>query len=99
MKPGALMLMTTSSSLNGDIYHEPSQGWCFCEETLKEIFTLRDCCVSNFEQFEVIMRNLSKQGNELQIQLSDFYYKSGFNGMPWGDWDPQYCPVGIRRYK
>ena len=29
------------------------------------------------------------------MDLADFYFRSGDNGMPWGNWDPQYMPVGV----
>ena len=60
--------------------------------------TLIKWAESNFIDFDIIFNDI-KNSNELQLRLSDFYYKSGDNGMPWGKWDPKYIPVGVIKWK
>jgi hypothetical protein len=36
---------------------------------------------------------------ELKNNLASFYFKSGENGMPWGEWNPEYQPVGVCKVK
>jgi len=97
LKPCGTMIITTSATNKEDWYHEQSKGWCFSEETLENIFDSK-WAESNFIDFDIIFNDI-KNSNELQLRLSDFYYKSGDNGMPWGKWDPKYIPVGVIKWK
>lgn len=99
LKNGSPLLVTTSATNGHDWYHEPSKGWCFGEQSLRDLFNIRAGRSSNFKEYDDIMSRLSEPGNELQIQLAPFYFKSSSNGMPWGEWLPQYLPVGVRRHK
>ncbi len=91
--------VTVSASNSDDWFHEPSNGWCYSEATIKKLFHLPEGITSNFSQKDVYLDALKKEGNELHKRLSPVYYKSGANGMPWGKWDPQYQPVGVVKVK
>lgn len=99
MKTGGTAAITVSASTSADWFHEPSRGWCYSEETLRELFGLSPRAESNFGQKHEIMEEMKREGNELHRRLASFYFKSGANGMPWGKWDPQYLPVGILKTK
>ena len=99
LKNGSPLLVTTSATNGQDWYHEPSKGWCFGEQSLRDLFDIRTGYSTNFKEYDYILSCLSRPGNELQIQLAPFYFKSDSNGMPWGEWLPQYLPVGVRRLK
>jgi len=98
-KPFGELFITVSASLSEDWFHEPSKGWCFSETTLQKLFRLSDNMMSNFNKQDVLFDELRKKDNELHKKLSDAYFKSGNNGMPWGIWDPKYQAVGIHRIK
>ena len=53
---------------------------------------------SNFSEYETISSEL-RESQILREQLAPMYFDSGESGMPWGVWDPQYVPVGLRRQK
>lgn len=99
LKPGGRMVTTTSAAEGEDWYHQPSKGWCYSEASLKRLFRLVDDADSNFERYAELMTALAQPGNELQVQLSPFYFAFGDNGMPWGRWQPTYLPVGTRKMK
>jgi ubiquinone/menaquinone biosynthesis C-methylase UbiE len=98
LKPGSALLATLGAAKDKDWFHEPSQGWCFSEETLRRIFNISEDIGSNFDQYERHFDSL-RDNNELKEQLASFYFRSGDNGMPWGNWDPKYQPVGICKVK
>jgi 2-polyprenyl-3-methyl-5-hydroxy-6-metoxy-1,4-benzoquinol methylase len=98
VKPGGKLIATLGAAIGKDWFHEPSNGWCYTEATLREIFNLPMSCSSNYDQYNKLFEALHSC-NELRESLSDFYFKSGNNGMPWGKWDPQYQPVGIVKVK
>jgi len=94
-KPGAKLTATLCASKGKDWFHEPSGGWCFTEATLQNLFGFsRSDLNSNFSDFDVIFDSIVNC-HVLRENLSDFYFQSGDNGMPWGVWDPKYIPVGI----
>jgi MoaA/NifB/PqqE/SkfB family radical SAM enzyme/SAM-dependent methyltransferase len=95
LKPGRQMLITVSAADRGDWYHEQSKGWCFTDTTLTRLFSLQRPR-SNFNLYSSHFKEL-KSCSHLQQHLDPSYYRSGNNGMPWGKWDPQYQPVGIRK--
>ncbi|MBK1720029.1 methyltransferase domain-containing protein [Thiocystis violacea] len=99
LKPDSPMLITTSAAQGEDWYHQPSKGWCYSEASLKHLFQLADEVPSNYPRYAEFMAALSQPGNELQVQLSPFYFAFSDNGMPWGRWQPEYLPVGIRKIK
>ena len=98
LKPGGRLIATVAASKNQNWYHQPSQGWCYSEETLREIFDISCTAESNFHQYDQLMFEI-KNSVELQENLASFYFSSGENGMPWGKWDPQYQPVGVVKIK
>lgn len=98
LKPGGVLLATLGAARDSDWFHEPSQGWCYTEATLRRIFQLPDSASSNYERYDEYFAAL-RECAELRENLADFYFRSGNNGMPWGKWDPQYQPVGVKKIK
>lgn len=98
LKPGGKLLATINAAKERDWYHQPSQGWCLCEESLREIFNLSNQAPANFNQYDDLFSSLC-QCSELRRNLAKFYGRSGDNGMPWGVWEPQYIPVGVLKVK
>ena len=94
LKPGGRLVATLGASKDHDWFHEPSQGWCYTEATLRDNFELPDHCPSNYGQYDQLLQEL-RNCSELRDSLADSYFRSGNNGMPWGRWDPQYQPVGV----
>ncbi len=97
LKPGGCMIATVSGSRGEDWYHEPSHGWCFSEKTIAECFGL-ESYESNFAEVETRFDELVAC-TFLRDDLPPFYFKGADNGMPWGEWDPQYVPVGVVKRK
>jgi SAM-dependent methyltransferase len=98
LKPGGILLATLGAASQADWFHEPSQGWCYTEQTLRRLFRLPDSVPSNYHRYDEYFAALCACA-ELRDNLADFYFRSGNNGMPWGKWDPQYQPVGIKKIK
>ncbi|MFL7891719.1 MAG: class I SAM-dependent methyltransferase [Anaerolineales bacterium] len=98
LKPGGALLATLVASRDEDWFHEPSKGWCYSEQTLKRIFQLPDAAPSNYADYDALFEKLV-HNQELKQDLASFYSKSGDNGMPWGNWNPEYQPVGVCRIK
>ena len=98
IKPGGCLIATLAASKDHDWFHEPSQGWCYTENSIRKLFNIPNDCASNFQHYDEYMTFL-KSCNELKDNLSDFYFNSGNNGMPFGIWDPKYQPVGIVKIK
>lgn len=92
------MVATMNAAKNDDWYHEPSMGWNYTENTLKDLFSLPEQLASNYDQYDKLFNDL-KNSKKLQERLSVSYYKSGNSGIPWGKWDPKYQPVGIVKIK
>jgi SAM-dependent methyltransferase len=98
LKPGGSILASLGAAKNGDWFHEPSQGWCYSEQTLRRVFDFSPEVPSNFSQYDQLFNDLLRN-RELKVNLASFYFKSGDNGMPWGKWNPEYQPVGICKRK
>lgn len=98
LKPGYALLATLGAAKEGDWYHEPSSGWCYSEATLRRIFNISSSISSNYDQYDHLFNDL-RNNDELRDNLASFYFRSGDNGMPWGNWDPKYQPVGICKVK
>lgn len=94
LRPGGKLLATLSASPTNDWFHEPSQGWCYTDSSLRRIFGLDPSVTSNYGHYDRLFSEL-KACTELRENLAAFYFRSGNNGMPWGIWDPQYQPVGV----
>ncbi len=98
LKPGGLLLATLGAARSEDWFHEPSKGWCYTDTSLRRLFRLSDEAPSNYAEYDLSLAGL-RDCAELRDGLADFYFHSGDNGMPWGKWDPQYQPVGVRKVK
>jgi SAM-dependent methyltransferase len=98
LKPGGLLLATLGAARERDWYHEPSQGWCYTADTLRRLFDLPADTPDNYDRYDAYFSAL-RNSAELRDNLAGFYQRSGKNGMPWGKWDPQYQPVGVRKVK
>lgn len=98
LKPGGKLIATLVAGKNEDVWHEPSQAWCYTEESLKQIFDLPEATPSNYSKYDSLFENL-RECAELRDGLAKFYFKSSTSGMPWGKWDPQYQPVGVCKIK
>lgn len=98
LKPGGVLLATLCAGRDQDWFHEPSKGWCYTDASLRRLFKLQDNAPSNYDHFDELFTAL-KDCAELRDNLAGFYSRSGDNGMPWGQWDPQYQPVGVCKVK
>jgi len=97
-KPGGKLVATLAAAKEQDWFHEPSKGWCYTEDTLRDIFDLPADCPSNYDRYDKLLEIL-RDCAELRDNLAHSYFKSGDNGMPWGIWDPKYQPVGLVKVK
>ena len=98
LKPGGELIATLGASRDDDWFHQPSQGWCYCEDTLRRIFQISSDTQSNFAEYDSLMEKLI-ENKELKDNLASFYFKSGDNGMPWGEWKPEYQTVCVCKVK
>jgi ubiquinone/menaquinone biosynthesis C-methylase UbiE len=98
LKPGGRLLATLGAAREQDWFHDPSKGWCYSENTLRQVFGLSLRVPSNYDRYDDLFAEL-RNCAELRDNLASFYRKSGDNGMPWGVWDPQYQPVGVCKVK
>jgi ubiquinone/menaquinone biosynthesis C-methylase UbiE len=98
LMPGCALYATLGAARDGDWFHTPSKGWCYSERTLRTIFNISVDIESNYLQYDHLFSEL-RGSKFLQENLASFYLHSGENGMPWGKWDPEYQPVGIRKVK
>ena len=93
LSPEAIWAITTSGTERRETWwHAPSQGHCFCESDLEDMF-----CAAPRTQKESPneILDLYRKNSYLRKNLAQFYKKSGNNGMPWGEWNPLYVPCGI----
>lgn len=98
LKPGGSLLATLGAAPHDDWFHEPSQGWCYGEASLRKAFDFSSEVPSNYGEFDRLMMALVNC-QALRDNLASFYFRSGENGMPWGVWDPQYQSVGVCKIK
>ncbi len=98
LKPGGSLLATLGAARDQDWFHQPSQGWCYTDSSLRRFFRLTDDTPSNYSDYDKLMIAL-RNCTELRANLAKFYFQSGNNGMPWGIWDPQYQTVGVCKIK
>lgn len=98
IRPGGALIATLGAARDHDWFHQPSQGWCYTEETLRKIFSIPSDTPSNYQQYDKLFTELYNC-SELRDNLAKFYFKSGNNGMPWGRWEPQYQSVGVVKVK
>ncbi|MDB9996339.1 methyltransferase domain-containing protein [Gammaproteobacteria bacterium] len=94
LKPQACMAMTTSATHTDKTwFHEPSKGNCFTSKDLTDLFNSKD--TSALSPIQILEKY--EKSDYLRNKLPAFYYASGKNGMPWGEWKPSYIPVGFWR--
>jgi len=98
LRPGGRLVATLGATGNEDWFHQPSQGWCYSEATLRRIFGLSADAPSNYDEYDQRLAEI-RDCSDLYNNLAPAYFRSGNNGMPWGVWDPQYQPVGIVKVK
>lgn len=98
LKPGGILLATLGAAPDQDWFHQPSQGWCYTENSLRQLFQLPEHTPSNYQDHDQLFSAL-RNCAELRQNLAKFYFQSGENGMPWGIWDPQYQSVGVLKIK
>ena len=98
LKPEGRLAGTLGAAKDQDWFHQPSQGWCYTETSLKRLFSLPADTPSNYAEHDALLAGL-RECTELRKNLARFYSQSGDNGMPWGKWDPQYQPVGVLKTK
>lgn len=92
------IVATLGASKESDWYHKPSNGWCYTEKTLQERFQLDQECPSNYSNYDSLFDDLIDCAY-LKRNLSELYFRSGANGMPWGRWQPKYMSVGVLKVK
>lgn len=93
LKPSGPMFLTVSAAKEADRFFEPCRGWCFCEKSLRAIFTLPGV-TSNMDCYDEIFASL-KRSKDVKKRIHRYYFDNGESGLPWGVYDPQYHPVGI----
>jgi SAM-dependent methyltransferase len=98
LRPGGALLATLCAADQQDWLHEPSQGWCYTDASLRRLFALAEDAPSNYHRYDELFQAL-RECAELRDNLARFYYRSGEGGMPWGVWDPKYQPVGVCKTK
>jgi SAM-dependent methyltransferase len=98
LKPGGKLIATLCAAPDQDRWHAPSSGWCYTDASLRRLFALSPGVPSNYSHYDELFSALLNCA-ELRDNLAAFYFRSGENGMPWGNWDPQYIPVGVCKIK
>ncbi|MEN8242328.1 MAG: class I SAM-dependent methyltransferase [Chloroflexota bacterium] len=98
LKPGGRLLATLGAATTEDWFHEPSKGWNYTEDSLRDIFQLDQKASSNYAEHDQLFEEL-KNSQELREGLAGFYCTASGRGMPWGEWNPQYIPVGVCKVK
>jgi len=98
IKSGGLLLATLCAARDENWFHGASQGWCYTNDSLRDIFDMTADTPTNYDRYDELLEAL-KNCAELSDNLAAFYSRSGDNGMPWGVWDPQYQPVGVYKVK
>lgn len=69
LKPGGELIATLGASRDEDWFHEPSQGWCYCEDTLRRIFQISSDTQSNFAEYNSLMEKLIGNGAKRQFSI------------------------------
>lgn len=92
-RDGGCMCVTTSAAPAETWFHEPSQGWCFSEADLRQIFAVGSDA-PGWGDFAAQLGAM-RANAYLPARLPRYYHTTGACGMPWGRWDPKYLPVGV----
>jgi hypothetical protein len=98
LKPGGKLIATLGAGKNTDWFHEPSQGWCYTDDTLRKRFKLPADLSSNYNDYDRLFDALKNCG-ELRDNVAINYRFSKNNGLPGGKWNPKYQPVGVVKVK
>jgi len=98
LKPGGRLLASLGAATTEDWFHESSKGWNYTEASLRDIFQLDPKASSNYSEYDQLFEEL-KNSQELREGLAGFYRTASGRGMPWGEWNPQYIPVGVCKVK
>ena len=84
-------ITTSATDQNMTWYHQPSKGFCYSVSDLEKYFEATSSYPQNPKRILHEYRNC----DYLKRHLAKFYSKSGEYGIPWGQWEPKYIPVGI----
>ena len=84
-------ITTSATDQDTTWYHQQSRGYCYSVSDLEKHFEATSSYPQNPKRILQEYRNC----DYLKRHLAKFYSKSGEYGMPWGQWDPKYIPVGI----
>lgn len=87
-------LLLTISVDSPTRFDEPSHSWLLDQAGVAETYGLAPGYTTNFQKIEAIRESL-KKSEHLNRWLAVSYYGSGWNGMPWGRWNPTYLPAGL----
>ena len=58
IKPGGVLLATLGAARDEDWYHEPSQGWCYSDISLKRIFNISQEVPTNYDRYDELFSRL-----------------------------------------
>lgn len=98
LKPGGRLVATLATSGGEDRYHKASSGWTYSEASMRRYFGLDPETETNYADYPALFEAV-QNSDELREGLAKFYFRTGEGGMPWGNWDPQYVPVGVVKVK
>lgn len=98
LKPGGKLIATLGAGKDRDWFHEPSQGWCYTDDTLRKRFKMPAGVSSNYKEYDRLFDAL-ENCRELRDNVALSYRMSKSNGLPGGRWDLKYQPVGIVKVK
>lgn len=94
LNPNGIMAITLSAARDDDWFSETAQGWCFAAATLRDLMDVSIDDLFSADDYDRVMAGL-QPSQALIKRMSSSHFISGENGMPWGQWDPKYVPVGI----
>lgn len=98
LKPGGKLIATLGAARGKDWFHEPSQGWCYTEVTLRKLFKMPLETISNYNNYNQLFDSLNNC-QELYDNVHISYRLTRKKGLPRGKWDLKYQPVGIVKIK
>lgn len=98
LKPGGKLIATLGAARDKDWFHEPSQGWCYTEVTLRKLFKMPLETISNYNNYNRLFDSLNNC-QELYDNVHISYRLTRKKGLPRGKWDLKYQPVGVIKIK